>query len=235
MRKELGPVSPGLFHGRAAVTIPVVAMKIDVSTILNCSAAKAWNEVQKSSLLRHVIWPLARFVPTGTFPERWSEGLVLKCKLFVFGVIPIGIHTLHFEKIDHNNYEIQSHEHDPLIARWDHLVSVKPLDDRRSIFATRLISMPAASPSWFGRGQIGSTVIANVGGVCLQRHCDRPRISVAVPRFARTNCRLWGSCGGSMAPGAVSPPHPIAPVLAHGRRAGGSTLRTAVAIAVARG
>jgi hypothetical protein len=40
---------------------------------------------------------------------------------------------LHFEKIDHNNYEIQSREHDPLIARWDHLVSVKPLDDGRSI------------------------------------------------------------------------------------------------------
>ena len=63
-------------------------MKVDVSTLLDCSAAKAWNEVQKSSLLRHVIWPLARFVPTGTsFPERWSEGLVLRCKLFVFGVI----------------------------------------------------------------------------------------------------------------------------------------------------
>jgi hypothetical protein len=51
-----------------------------------------------------------------------------------FGVIPIGIHTLHFEKIDHNNYEIQSRERDPLIARWDHLVSVKPLDDGRSVF-----------------------------------------------------------------------------------------------------
>jgi len=74
-------------------------------------------------------------VPTGTsFPERWSEGLVLRCKLFVFGVIPIGAHTLHFEKIDHDNYELQSREHDPFIARWDHMVSVKPLDGSRSIF-----------------------------------------------------------------------------------------------------
>jgi hypothetical protein len=31
---------------------------------------------------------------------------------------------LHFEKIDQKNYEIQSREHDPLIARWDHLVSI---------------------------------------------------------------------------------------------------------------
>jgi hypothetical protein len=36
------------------------SMKVDVSTELNCSAIRAWNEVQKSSLLQHVIWPLAR-------------------------------------------------------------------------------------------------------------------------------------------------------------------------------
>jgi hypothetical protein len=54
-------------------------MIVHVSTVLNCSAAKAWNEVQKSSLLLHVIWPLARVVPVGApFPERWSEGLTFQ-------------------------------------------------------------------------------------------------------------------------------------------------------------
>ena len=47
--------------------------------------------------------------------------------------------------------------------------------DRSS--ATRSISMPAALPSWFGRGQIGSTVIANAGGARLQRHYDRSTCS----------------------------------------------------------
>jgi hypothetical protein len=110
-------------------------MIVDVSTILNCSAAKAWNEVQKSSLHRHVIRPLARLVPVGApLPERWSEGHTIQCKLFVFGAIPIGVRTLHIEKIDHKNYEIQSREHDPLIARWDHLVSIEPLADAQSIY-----------------------------------------------------------------------------------------------------
>jgi hypothetical protein len=47
-------------------------MKVDVSTELACSAAKAWNEVQKSSLLLRVIWPLARIEPLGgdALPER---------------------------------------------------------------------------------------------------------------------------------------------------------------------
>jgi len=69
--------------------VPVSPMHVDVSTELNCSAAKAWDEVQKSSLLLRVIWPLARITPTAAsgFPERWSEGLTVQCKSFVFGFI----------------------------------------------------------------------------------------------------------------------------------------------------
>jgi hypothetical protein len=110
-------------------------MMVNVSTILHCPATKAWDEVQRSSLLLRVIWPLARLESTAApFPERWSEGLVLQCKTFVFGVIPIGVHTLLFEKIDQKNSQIQSREHNPLITRWDHLVSIKPLDDSRSLY-----------------------------------------------------------------------------------------------------
>jgi hypothetical protein len=38
-------------------------MKVDVSTVLDCSAAKVWSEVQKSALLLHVIWPLETVAP----------------------------------------------------------------------------------------------------------------------------------------------------------------------------
>jgi hypothetical protein len=114
-------------------------MIVDVSTVLDCSATKAWNEVQKSSLHRHVIWPLARFVPSGApFPERWSEGLTTQGNLIVFGVIPMGVHTVHIEKIDHRNHEIQSREHDPLIARWDHQISIEPLGDSRATYRDKI-------------------------------------------------------------------------------------------------
>jgi hypothetical protein len=110
-------------------------MIADVSTELNCSAAKAWNEVLKSSLLLHVIWPLVRVVPIGApFPLCWTEGSTVQFKSYVFGIIPIGVRTLHFEKIDETNYQLQSREHDPLIARWDHLISIKPLGDNRSVY-----------------------------------------------------------------------------------------------------
>jgi hypothetical protein len=106
----------------------------DVSTVLNCSAAKAWNEVQKSSLLLHLIWPLVRVVAVGApFPERWSEG-PMQCKMYIFGIIPVGVHTIHIENIDQKNFQIQSREHDRLVPRWDHLISIKALDDNRSLY-----------------------------------------------------------------------------------------------------
>jgi hypothetical protein len=62
------------------------------------------------------------------------------------------------EKIDQKNYEIQSREHDPLIARWDHLISIKPLDDSRSIYrdsididAGSLTFVVWAGANWFYR------------------------------------------------------------------------------------
>jgi hypothetical protein len=122
-------------------------MIVDVSTTLDCSAAKAWNEVQKTSLHRHT-----------PFPERWTEGLTVQCKLFIFQVIPLGVHTLHLETIDQKSYEIQSREYDPLIARWDHLVSIKPIDDARCLYrdmidvdAGRLTFVVWAWANWFYR------------------------------------------------------------------------------------
>ena len=112
------------------------SMKVDVSTELNCSAVRAWNEVQKSSLLLRVIWPLARIVSVGgqDFPERWTEGLTIQCRSYLFGFIPIGVRNLHFQRIDHVNFEILILENNPLVKSWKHAISIKPLGQDRSIY-----------------------------------------------------------------------------------------------------
>jgi hypothetical protein len=135
-------------------------MKIDVSTELNCSAAKAWDEVQKSSLLLHVIWPLARITTTGLpdFPETWRQGLTTQCRSYVFGFIPIGVRTLYFETIDQADYRFVIHESDPLVKRWNHTISVTPSGMDRSIYrdvidldAGSLTILVWAWTSWFYR------------------------------------------------------------------------------------
>jgi hypothetical protein len=135
-------------------------MKVDVSTVLNCPADKAWDEVQKSSLLLHVIRPMAGIVPADRsgFPERWSEGLTVRCKTFIFGFIPIGTRVLHFERIDQDSREIHTREHDPLVRRWDHVISIRPRNAGQSIYrdvieveAGRLTFLVWVWVNWFYR------------------------------------------------------------------------------------
>jgi hypothetical protein len=111
-------------------------MRVDVSTRLACSAAKAWDEVQKSALLLHVALPLARIEPADAqvFPERWSQGLTVRCKIAIFGFIPIGIRNLHFAEINAATHEIITHEYDPLVKSWDHTISIKSAGNDQAIY-----------------------------------------------------------------------------------------------------
>jgi hypothetical protein len=116
-------------------------MKVYVESVLDCPPEKVWDEVQKSSLLREVIRPLARVAPVDApeFPERWLEGAAVRCRSYLFGFIPLGVRTIVLERVDQAAREIQSRESDPLIRRWDHLVRVKPTGDGRTRYADEIV------------------------------------------------------------------------------------------------
>ncbi len=115
-------------------------MRVHVQSILDCPPEKVWDEVQTSAVFLKIIRPLAKVVPVDppTFPPRWQEGATLRCKTYLFGLIPLGTHTLHLERIDPEAREIQSREHDPLIDKWDHLVRVQATDDGRSLYSDEI-------------------------------------------------------------------------------------------------
>jgi hypothetical protein len=112
-------------------------MKVHVESVLDCPPEKVWDEVQKSSLLREVIRPLARVEPVdaAAFPERWVEGTTVRCRSYLFGFIPLGTRTLFFERVDPAAWEIQSRERDPLIRKWDHLVRVREAAGGRALYS----------------------------------------------------------------------------------------------------
>lgn len=101
-------------------------MRVFVESVLPCAAELVWDEVRRPELLREVARPLITFAPVdaAAFPDRWTEGTV-RCRMYLFGVIPLGVHTIRLERIDGERREIQSREHDRLVRRWDHLVRVR--------------------------------------------------------------------------------------------------------------
>ena len=70
----------------------------------------------------HVIWPLARITTSGLpdLPEQWRQGQKVQCRVYVFGVIPIGVRELYFERIDQNGCRIVTRESDPLVRSWNY-------------------------------------------------------------------------------------------------------------------
>jgi len=127
-------------------------MKVDVSTELDCSAAKVWNEAQKSALLLHVIWPLARISTSGRERQK------VQCRVYVFGFVPLGIRELYFERIDQLAFRIVTRESDRLVRSWDHTISITPLGANRSIYrdmidvdAGQLTILVWAWTNWFYR------------------------------------------------------------------------------------
>jgi hypothetical protein len=105
-------------------------MRVFVQSTLPCEAELAWNEVQTSRVLREICRPLIALRPARgetSIPERWQLAETVRLRPLLFGVIPLGTRSLHWESIDQVRREMQTREHDPLVRRWDHRIHVEPL------------------------------------------------------------------------------------------------------------
>ena len=115
-------------------------MHIRIQSVLPCSADAAWNEVVKTRLLLEVAAPLVTFRAADgmTLPEFWPAGGTVYTKPSLFGVFPMGVRAVHFERIDPIAQEIQTREWDPMIRRWDHLMRFRPLGPDRCRYSDEL-------------------------------------------------------------------------------------------------
>lgn len=110
-------------------------MKVLVSSTFPCDADKAWALVNKSTTLIQIAKPMAKIEPSRSpFPEKWIQGKQNYCKSYLFGIIPVGERCIFFERIDPLKREIQTRERDPLVQKWDHLISIKPVDSSTCIY-----------------------------------------------------------------------------------------------------
>jgi hypothetical protein len=158
-------------------------MRLFRETVLPCDADHAWAEVQTSALLHEVAHPLVtiRPVPGEELPARWSAGETIRCRSYLFGLIPLGTRTLFFERVDQDRREIQSRETDPLVQRWDHRVRVQPLGEDRcryfdevEIEAGLLTAAVWLFASWFYRHRQRrwrTVALRQESGVVRQGNC----------------------------------------------------------------
>jgi hypothetical protein len=112
-------------------------MKVTVTSNLDCPPDLVWDEVQTSSLLLKIIDPLLKIImPPGTeMPPRFEEGLTIKGWVYVFCVLPMGLHSIYFEVIDPHRRYIQTREKSRWLRCWDHVLRVEATPDGRARYS----------------------------------------------------------------------------------------------------
>jgi hypothetical protein len=105
---------------------------VEISTVLNSSADRVWDEVQKTNLLKYVAYPLLKFEPLTPieFPAVWQSGKYL-VKLKAFGCIPLGRQCIVISQPDSDSgpslgvYQIRDDGYGDIVTKWDHQITIR--------------------------------------------------------------------------------------------------------------
>ena len=99
------------------------------TSIFPASREAVYDRLRRLKTLQYISAPYASFTPIA--PNKaytWREGAVSSYYFKLFGIIPLGRHTIKIEHFDQNY--IQSRESNPFVPVWDHLIILKDYGDQ---------------------------------------------------------------------------------------------------------
>jgi hypothetical protein len=122
---------------------------ITVSSVFPATPDEIWARLVQVETLQYVAAPYAAFSPVD--PEEgtaWEEGAVLRFRLRVCGIIPMGMHTVKVKKFDKASLAVQTVEGNKTVPVWNHKIALVPIDssstrytDEVEIYAGRLTGL----------------------------------------------------------------------------------------------
>jgi hypothetical protein len=107
-------------------------MHIHVESVLPASVGCVWAALQRTETLQHVAAPVLRFraVEPDGLPSHWSEGVEANLRLYLFGFVPLGGHTIRLPVVDPDRGEIRSQESGRVAPVWNHTIRVSAVSDQ---------------------------------------------------------------------------------------------------------
>jgi len=117
------------------------ALKLTFESKLNCSALQIWNAYQNQEFINKISNPKGKLKPKRGYnvPEKWIETKIDSFNLKIQGFIPIGNHFIHWEKIDKENFIIQTREKGGFVSIWDNKIQITPTSDSTCIYRDELV------------------------------------------------------------------------------------------------
>jgi hypothetical protein len=119
-------------------------MIVTISTTLACSAEDLWKQIIEPKSLQFVASPMLTFVPMneGDLSDEWKVNTPYPLRIFFFGILPLGKHTINLIKIDKQTNTIVSQETGQLARVWNHTIHFQETDYERVLY-TDIIEIKA--------------------------------------------------------------------------------------------
>lgn len=118
-------------------------MFLEISTELDCSPERAWQEVKTTRLLEYVTSPLLVFEPIEppVLPKIWQEERYL-VQLKFLGIVPFAKQWIDINILDTSAekqvYQIRDDGHGDLVDKWDHLIIIEKTPTGKTNYTDRL-------------------------------------------------------------------------------------------------
>ncbi|MDR2531146.1 MAG: hypothetical protein LBC65_06365 [Oscillospiraceae bacterium] len=101
---------------------------VRVSSVFPASVDSVWDKLQRLDTLQFIARPYAVFKPLGDASLTWREGETARFSLWLFGVIPFGVHNINVVSFDRKTLTVQTREGNKFVPLWNHKITLKPLD-----------------------------------------------------------------------------------------------------------
>ncbi|NLL91403.1 MAG: hypothetical protein GX222_03175 [Ruminococcaceae bacterium] len=101
------------------------------TTLLDAEKSEVFFRLQKLKTLQYIAAPYARFIPVDKKQVKWVEGSVFNFRFYLFGFIPLGIHTINV-LYSCRDSGICTKEHNAHIPVWDHRIYLESVDGKRT-------------------------------------------------------------------------------------------------------
>lgn len=120
-------------------------MVVEITTKLDIAPQRVWQEVQTAQLLTHITAPLITFEPVEprVLPTTWQEQNYL-VTMKLFGFIPFGKQYINIsipQRVHgpgQHLYQIRDNGYGDVIAKWDHLITIKETADGMTDYTDRV-------------------------------------------------------------------------------------------------
>lgn len=103
-----------------------------LSIVVPATADDMWRAVRSPAGFRFVARGLVRWPVAAQRTEPWHEGETVSGWMFAAGIVPVAHHSLTFVRLDDATREFRTDEHGGVIRRWNHSITVTPVDDSHS-------------------------------------------------------------------------------------------------------